>query len=180
MVVALVIVIPFRYFIAEPFLVEGASMEPNFHTADYLIVTKIFKAERGDIVVLVPPYERRDSWRNYIPFLDQRKKYIKRLIGLPNEEVKMKDGKIFIKKKGQNDFKELKEPYIKNINFNSQQIRKLNSHEYFVLGDNRPNSRDSEEFGPINKEDVIGEPLFRLLPITQIGIFPESFNFDKL
>ena len=58
---AFLVVIPFRYFVAEPFLVEGASMEPNFHTGDYLIVTKISSIERGDVVVLVPPHERRDS-----------------------------------------------------------------------------------------------------------------------
>ena len=90
----------------------------------------------------------------------------------------MEEGHIFIKKENDDKFKELEEPYIKNINYSSQQIKQLAKDEYFVLGDNRPNSFDSEEFGPIKKDDLIGEPLFRFLPITQINYLPANHHFN--
>ena len=175
-ILALIIVIPFRFFIAEPFLVEGASMEPNFSTADYLIVSKITKIQRGDVVILVPPKERKDDWKNIIPFLDQRDKYLKRIVALPNEEIKLEDGKVFIKKKNEKNFIKLVEPYIKNVNIKTKKIVKLKDNEFFVLGDNRPNSRDSEEFGPIKKTDIIGEPFLQLLPFQEASFFPANYK----
>ncbi len=177
-IITLLIIIPFRFFIAEPFLVEGISMEPNFSTGDYLIVGKISNIKRGDIVVIVPPNERKDTWKNIIPFIDQRKKYIKRIIGLPGEQIKMSEGLIFIKKEWEYEFQKLNEPYIKYLNKNSNKIIRLTSEEYFVLGDNRPNSLDSEEFGPILASDIIGEPLVKFLFYNLINFFPEQHNFN--
>ena len=158
-VIALIIVIPFRFFVAEPYIVQGVSMSPNYATGDYIIVNKfvgyLTKPGRGDVLVFVPPKERRDSWKNFFPIIDERIKYIKRVVALPGETVKIKDKKVFIKKKGTNNFIELKENYIKNDNLTINQEVILGDKEYFMLGDNRGHSYDSEEWGPIQYSDIL-------------------------
>lgn len=181
-IIALIIVIPFRHFIAEPYIVSGSSMSPNFETGDYIIVNKITGSlvdpKRGDVLVFVPPMQRKDSWKNYFPIIDERIKYIKRTIGLPGETVKIENKKVFIKAKGSESFVELNEPYIKNDNLRHNRTVVLKNDEYFMLGDNRGNSYDSEEWGPIKDYDIIGEPIVRLLPFSKIGINPAQDEFD--
>ena len=183
LIIALIIVIPFRYFIAEPYIVQGSSMSPNFETGDYILVNKfegtiIDPVRRGDVLVFVPPMNRKDSWRNYFPIIDGRMKYIKRVIGLPGEEVKIENHKAWIKKKEWKEFRVLKEPYLKNTNLRIDQVVKLKNDEYFMLGDNRGNSYDSEEWGPIKKTDIIGEPFLRLFPFSKFGYEPSNHKFD--
>jgi signal peptidase I len=132
-IIALIIVIPFRHFVAEPYIVQGASMSPNYATGDYIIVNKLTsyltKPERGDVIVFVPPMERNKNtditmgvtnqffsggWKNYVPLIDSRMKFIKRTIGLPGETVKLDGGKVYIKKNGSDKFEKLEEPYIKD------------------------------------------------------------------
>jgi len=88
-VLAFAIVIPVRFFLFQPFVIQGASMEPNFHEADYLIIDELsyrFRApERGEVVVFKYPY-------------DTSKRFIKRIIGLPGETVEIKNGKLIITK----------------------------------------------------------------------------------
>ncbi len=178
--ISLIIIIPIKYFVAEPFLVSGISMQPNFHTADYLIINKFTKystIHRGEILVFVPPHERSDSWWKYSVYFDPRKKYIKRVIGLPGETVKLEDHKIYIKRKNSNAFEELKEDYINN-NGTTNKTTTLQDDEYYVLGDNRAHSYDSEEWGPIKKSDIVGEPILRLLPFNKISLFPANRNLE--
>ncbi len=182
-VLALIIILPFKYYFLEPFIVVGSSMEPNFKTGEYLFInktiSKIGKIERGDILVFVPPQERSDSWLKYTGFFDPREKYIKRVIGLPGESIKIKNREVFIKKKNETEFKKLTEPYLKNNGLNLDQVVKLKDDEFFVLGDNRAVSYDSEEWGPIKESDILGEPIFRLLPLNKIEINPEQYNFSQ-
>ncbi len=80
---------------------------------------------------------------------------------------------------GENEFKELNEPYIKNNGTNIDQTVTLKEDEYFMLGDNRGNSYDSEEWGPIKKSDIMGSPVLRLLPLDKIGFYPADYEFKE-
>jgi len=144
-------------FIAQPFLVQGASMEPNFSNGDYLLVDEItykFKSPaRGEVIVFRNP-------RNEAEF------YIKRVIGLPGEKVDIKSNKVFI-----NDV-ELKEEYLpEGLKFNGDSSFDLNSDEYFVMGDNRPQSYDSRSWGPLKQDEIIGAARLRFLPLTKLKTF---------
>ncbi|MDD3735177.1 MAG: signal peptidase I [Candidatus Pacebacteria bacterium] len=148
--IALAITIPVRYFLFQPFFVSGASMEPTFSSGDYLLVDEIsyrFRdPQRGEVVVF-----KRPNAEIYL---------IKRVVGLPFEEVEISDNKIIIKNK---DFPQgfvLDEPYINQDNFfkgggNDLKIV-LGEKEYFVLGDNRDHSSDSREFGAVKRDRFIG------------------------
>src|SRR3989338_10639084 len=163
-IIALIIVLPIRYFLIRPFIVKGESMIPNFQSGDYLIVDEISyrfsQPQRGDVIVLKYP-------------LDQTQRFIKRIIGLPGEGVQVKDGKITILKDGKNlildETKYL--PDLKSTDGDKSWI--LKDNEYFVLGDNRPYSYDSRRWGVLPKEDIIGRALIRLFPISSISYLPE-------
>jgi len=158
-IIALIIVLPIRYFLFQPFIVKGDSMVPNFHSGDYLIVDEISyrmkNPQRGDVIVLKYP---RD--------LSQR--FIKRVIGLPGETVNVKDGKIIIYKDGKilNLDEKNYLPDLKNTEGNINTI--LADNEYFVLGDNRQYSYDSRSWGILPREDIIGRALLRIFPVTKI------------
>src|SRR3990167_159409 len=151
--IALVIVLPIRYFLFQPFIVKGDSIVPNFHSGDYLILDEISyrmkNPQRGDVIVLKYP---RD--------LSQR--FIKRVIGLPGETVNVKDGKIIIYKDGKilNLDEKNYLPDLKNTEGNINTI--LADNEYFVLGDNRQYSYDSRSWGILPREDIIGRALLRI------------------
>ncbi len=144
-------------FIAQPFLVQGASMEPNFSNGDYLLVDEItykFKAPaRGEVIVFKNP-------RNESEF------YIKRVIGLPGEKVDIKNNKVFI------NGVELEEKYLpEGLKFNGDSSFNLNYDEYFVMGDNRPQSYDSRSWGPLKQNEIIGAARLRFLPLTKLKTF---------
>jgi signal peptidase I len=152
-ILALLIVLPIRLFIFQPFIVKGQSMEPNFEDGDYLIIDEITyrfrEPKRGEVVVFKNP-------------MNEHQRFIKRIIGLPGETVEISDGKIFI---SNGEKKVLQEPYL-NFSFTAGDIRiTLGKDEYFVLGDNRQFSLDSRRFGPIKKKEIVGRVLLRLWPI---------------
>lgn len=159
-IICVLIVVPFRIFVAQPYVVEGSSMDPTFKDGDYLIVDQISynfeKPERGDVIILKYP-------SNPKRFL------IKRVIGLPGETVVIKNGKVYIRKNGE-EFR-LEENYvvygkIDNLEFN------LKDKEYFVMGDNRAGSSDSRAWGTLPEENVVGKPILRLLPLNSISLSP--------
>jgi signal peptidase I len=160
-IIALLIVIPIRYFIFQPFIVKGQSMEPNFANGDYLIVDEIsyrFQApQRGDVIVFKYPQ-------------DPTQRYIKRIIGLPGETVEIINGKITIFH-GATEIKTLNElSYIPPYLPTEGDIRMvLNNNEYFVLGDNRLASYDSRRWGPLPEKNIIGRVLIRAWPITALA-----------
>jgi len=165
-VIALIIVIPIRAFIAEPFVVSGSSMVPTFENGNYLIVDKIsYKLsdpQRDDVIVFRYPN-------------DQTKFFIKRIIGLPNETVDIKGSVVTITNSAHPEGFNLNEPYVKNIADNTTHFE-LKSDEYFVMGDNRIGSSDSRYWGAVNRKLITGRAFLRLLPINKINVLPGNFK----
>ncbi len=169
-VIALIISLPIRFFVAEPFIVNGASMDPTFSTGQFLIVDRLtyrFESpKRGDVIVFEYP-------NNPSIF------YIKRIIGLPGETMDIKNGKVFVSDSGKCPVPgtvaetRIDEPYIdpNHASVDSECIT-LASTEYFVMGDNRAQSSDSRIWGPLDKGFIIGRPIVRLLPASSISLFP--------
>lgn len=156
LVIALVVVIPFRIYIAQPFIVDGASMDPTFETSQYLIVDELtyhFRTpERGSVLIFKYPK-------------DPSKYFIKRIIGLPGETVTISDGVVSIKTPNAQTSFALDEPYVKFTKKDNLTVV-LDSEEYFVMGDNRLSSADSRFWGPLPAKNIIGRPILRVWPPT--------------
>ena len=163
-VIALVIVVPIRYFLFQPFLVRGQSMEPNFENNDYLIIDEISyrlrQPQRGEVVVFKNPQ-------------NQSQRFIKRIIGLPGETIKFRDGKVLISN-GEKEFILDESSYLPSFSQTEPKLFEsisLKKDEYFVLGDNRRNSSDSRVFGPLPRENIIGRFILRAWPFTALAKF---------
>jgi len=165
-IISLAIVIPVRRFLIQPFYVKGASMEPNFYDHEYLIINEInyrFQdPQRGDIVVFKYPYNLRQY-------------FIKRVVGLPGERVKIENGEVFIYNDQYSDGINLDETdyLLPGIKTSGRVDIILKDNEYFVLGDNRGSSLDSRSFGPISKNLIIGKTWLRGWPFNRISVFKE-------
>lgn len=162
-VIAILIVLPVRYFLFQPFIVKGESMVPTFQSGDYLIVDEISyrikSPERGDVVVFKYP-------------LDTTQRFIKRIIGLPGETVQIKNGKVWISQNG-SEFEQLDESYLPGtITDGSTQVT-LKENQYFVLGDNRFYSYDSRRWGTLPREDIVGKAALRLFPVSQFSVISD-------
>lgn len=167
-IVAFVIMIAFRYFVAEPFIVSGSSMVPNFQNREYLVVNKISyrfnDPKRGDVVVFHYPK-------------DTSQYFIKRIIGLPGEKVKVENGKVYVYNDQFPQGTVVTEDYLSNedITFGKSDIVSLGSDEFYVLGDNRLASSDSRVWGVLPRHDIVGSTLLRVFPLNTFGTlnFPE-------
>ncbi|MEI6553614.1 MAG: signal peptidase I [bacterium] len=169
-IIMLAVFLGIRFFVAEPFLVDGASMDPNFATNDYLIVDELsYKLEapqRGDVIVLRPPFETS-------------KYFIKRIVGLPGERIVVAAKQTYIYNKEHPEGYLLDEPYVK---FNSDKVTDttLGPTDYFVMGDNREVSFDSRSWGVLPRSDITGRAFLRLYPFKKISIFPGGLEeFSK-
>jgi len=161
-ILALIIVIPFRMFVAQPYIVSGLSMDPTFKDADYLIVDQLSKRfeepARQSVVIIKYPK-------------DPSKYFIKRLIGFPGDTIEIKDGVVTVFNADHKDGLILEEPYIVYSKIEDFSIT-LGDDEYFVMGDNRAGSYDSRMWGPLPKKYIIGRPLIRLFPVSKINLWP--------
>jgi len=163
--IALLVVVPVRLYVAQPFIVNGASMDPTFETGNYLIIDELsYRVEapkRGDVIVLNPPGENG-------------KFFIKRIIGLPGETVSIHNFTVTIKNAEHPEGFSLHEPYVaeKNKGGRSELSVTLNPTEYFVMGDNRNASFDSRDWGNLERNRIVGRALLRLFPVPDIGAFP--------
>ncbi len=160
---ALIIVLPIRYFIFQPFLVKGQSMEPNFQDNNYLVIDELSfrfrQPERGEVIVFRYPY-------------NPSQRYIKRIIGLPGETVEIKDQQIKILNPAGKQVILDENIYLPpDTQTLGQAFMTLGSNEYFVLGDNRQASSDSRAWGVLPRQNIIGRVLFRLLPFSEITVF---------
>jgi signal peptidase I len=168
-VIALIIVIPIRMFIAQPFVVSGESMFPTFNNGEYLIVDEISyiagNPHRGDVIVFHYP-------------LDTKRFFIKRIIGMPNEDISITNGVITIKNKENPNGFTLTEPYIDEP-FDTTATFKTGDNEYFVLGDNRNRSSDSRVWGLLPGKLIVGRAYLRLLPVKNISYLPGYYQETK-
>jgi signal peptidase I len=162
-IIAFVIMVLFRFFVAEPFIVSGSSMVPNFHNREYLIINKIVyrfeEPKRGDVIVFKYPK-------------DTSQYFIKRIIALPGEKVKVQDGHVVVYNADHPDGLKLTEDYLpnQNVTFGKDDVIELGSDEYFVLGDNRLASSDSRVWGILPRHDIVGEAWLRVFPIASLGV----------
>lgn len=167
-----VVFILFGVFAVQPVVVDGSSMLPELHDGERLLVNKLvyYKIEsvswghldRGDIVVFWYPN-------------DPDKSYVKRIIGLPDETVEVRNGKVII------DGRELNEPYLDtehNQSLPSFPAKRVDKHHYFVMGDNRDNSSDSRYWGLVPEKYIYGKAFFRYWKPQNIG-FLEHGEYEQ-
>jgi signal peptidase I len=144
------------------FRIEGPSMRPNLHEGQYLIINKIVyrfqEPSRGDIIVFHHPN-------------NTSRDLIKRIIGLPGETIDVRAGRVYV------DGQPLEEPYVLQLGRYSGSY-KVGPDEYFVLGDNRPNSDDSHNWGQLRREDIVGKAWISYWPPDQWGMVPHH-GFEK-
>lgn len=156
-------------FLFQPNQIKGASMEPTFYNGNYIFTSKVtYKLRepiRGDVVVFHSPKN---------PEIE----YIKRIIGLPGDTIMIQNTSVFV-----ND-RPINEPYISAATeliyggFLQEGIPiTVPDNHYFVMGDNRPRSSDSREFGPVTYDSLIGQVIYRYFPFNEAG--PIDNQFDK-
>lgn len=148
-------------FVAQPFIVKGASMEPTFENNDFLLVDEFVyrfrEPSRGEVIVFRNP-------RNEEEF------YIKRIVGLPGEEIVIREGAVFI------NGVMLAEEYVpEDMRSMPGDLRiELEDDEYFVMGDNRLESSDSRSWGPLEEREIIGIVRVRFWPVEKLELFETS------
>lgn len=184
---ALGLAIFIRFFIAAPYVVSGSSMEPTFDNWDYLITDRlsydISPPERGDVVVFCLPNSGECSMFQRIVNgeLHAPRTLIKRIIGLPGETVSVLGSEVTISNPAHPEGFILDEPYLANENLGgpSGVTRTLSEGEYFVMGDNRRVSSDSRVWGVLPQENIVGQVLVRLFPLSKIGLLPGTVKFPN-
>lgn len=168
--VSLAIIIPVRYFLIQPFYVKGASMEPSFYDHEYLVIDELTyrfnDPERGDIVVFRYP-------------ADPSQFFIKRIIGLPGETVEVDEGEVKIyNDTAPNGIVLSEEAYLPDDFLSTgKRVVTLKADEYFVMGDNRPNSLDSRYFGAVKRDAIVGRVWLRGWPFDRWKVF-ERPSYD--
>ncbi len=164
-VIALIIALPIRFFIAEPFVVNGASMDPTFSTGQFLVVDRLTydfePPRRGDVIVFEYPN-------------DPSVYYIKRIVGLPGETISIQDGQVNIQTNASSTPFAVDQSFIApdHASHDTLPPLTLGPTQYFVMGDNRAQSSDSRAWGPLDRHFIIGRPIIRLTPLNAISILP--------
>jgi len=166
-IIAIAIATPIRLFIAQPFIVSGASMVPTFDTGHYLIIDELSyrfeEPKRGEVVVFrFPPVPSK--------FL------IKRVAGLPGETIEVKGDTVTIKNEEHPNGFVWQQGTITEARNQGDAIVTLKKDEYYVLGDNRGESADSRLWGTLTRELIVGRPLIRLYPFSKVGLFPGEWK----
>jgi signal peptidase I len=163
--VSIIVILIIYSTIASIEVVWGASMEPTFLTGERILVEKLSKHfipyERGEVVVLIPPTDN--------------KHYIKRIIGMPGDVIRILDCKIYLSLDGRK-FVLDEDKYLKPDTctepggaLEEGRALKLGDDQYIVLGDNRSASVDSRSFGVIQKKEILGKVIFRFWPLDNVG-----------
>ena len=163
---ALLVALVVKTWLFQAFYIPSGSMEPTLHTDDRVLVNKVSydigDVERGDIVV----FERPDSWGS-----GEIDDLIKRVIGLPGEEIAVRDGDVYV------DGERLDEPWLQDDVTTPSFFEEsgcvpsctIGDDEIFVLGDNRGNSDASNHFGPLPFDTVVGRAFIRVWPLSDFG-----------
>jgi signal peptidase I len=162
-IIAILIVVPVRMFIAQPFIVSGASMEDTFHSNEYLIVDQVsyyfHDPKRGEVVIFRYPR-------------DPSKYFIKRVIGIPGDTISIEDGAVTIINEQYPEGFILDEDYAESMPPAPKMKEVLGDREYFVMGDNRDESSDSRVWGVLQEERIVGRAWLRLFPPSVIDYLP--------
>ncbi|MGK2849130.1 MAG: signal peptidase I [Minisyncoccota bacterium] len=177
---AVVIIIPVRMFLFQPFFVQGSSMEPNFEDGQYLVVSEFgYKQINVNITdqihFSVQPF--KDIQRQDVAVFRYPKKpeqfFIKRVIGLPGEAVEIRSGKVIIYNTLHPEGFVLDEKAYIGFDILTKDVSRqaIGPDEYFVMGDNRTASYDSRAIGPIPRSKMIGRVLIRAWPIEQFSLY---------
>src|SRR6202790_5865529 len=159
---ALVIII----FLYQPVKVEGTSMAPLLSDQERIFINKfVYRFEpigRGDVVLFWHP-------------LDRSKSFIKRVVGLPEDTVEIRDGSVFVNGKA------LSEPYVppESVDLGTLAPLRVPDGEYFVMGDHRTSSNDSRIFGPVPRKFICGKAVFAYWPVDHFGSIPVFAESDK-
>lgn len=167
LITSFIVLMVIYWTVALPEVVIGASMEPTFYSGERILVERITKYlepyERGDVVVLHPPG-------------DDNVDYIKRIIGVEGDVVKVLDCKVYISRDG-NRFK-LEEPYLyegictqEGPKLKEGRSLRIEEDQFLVLGDNRNKSADSRSFGLIEEGRILGKVVFRFWPFNKVAIY---------
>ena len=169
--ISLAIIIPIRYFLIQPFFVRGDSMEPSFSDKEYLIIDEISyrfgEPERGDVIVFKYPK-------------DHTQYYIKRIVGMPGERIRLNDGEVIVYNSSHPGGLHVEESDYLPVNLETPGDIDtiLGEDEYFVLGDNRRASSDSRSWGTVNEQEIIGRAWLRLWPINKAMAFEDhEYNY---
>lgn len=169
---SLIIILPIRYFVVQPFFVKGSSMIPNFHNQEYILVDRwtyhFGRPERGDVIVFRYPGNPKEF-------------YIKRILGLPGESIIVGDNAVVVfNERFPDGFSVAEQTYLpatnptycgNNTTFCGRKVE-IKENEYYVMGDNREHSSDSRAFGPVNKSFIAGLAWLRLWPLDEISSVP--------
>src|SRR3990167_11190719 len=161
-VITVLIVIPIRAYVAQPFIVSGVSMVPSFENGEYLIIDELSyllrSPKRGEVIVFRYPR-------------DPSKFFIKRVIGLPGETIIVENGTVAIQNEAYPNGAVLEETYLPLLLETAPNGRtELGAGEYFVLGDNRRQSSDSRQWGILDDSFLVGRTLLRLWPVADVGV----------
>lgn len=173
-IIAVVLAIGIRYFVAAPYIVSGSSMEPNFQDYNYLLVDRLSyrfsEPQRGDVIVLDLPE-------------DTSRALIKRVIGVPGDTVILSGDAptVTIINAEHPKGLTLEEPYVapEDDGGTTNTSYTLGENQYFVLGDNRKVSADSRYWGLLDKKYIVGRVLIRLFPFDEIGFFPSEARYTS-
>lgn len=173
-IIALVIIIPLRYFVFQPFVVYGSSMEPNFENGQYLIIDELtyhFKdPTRGQTVVLHYPKNHKEY-------------FIKRVVGLPGETVEVDNGRVTIFNQAHPNGTILDETYLPSQGLTyphdvsiigGKKTLTLGEDQYFVMGDNRLASSDSRDWGILQRSEIVGKVFIRVLPLNEFSVYTHT------
>ena len=152
--IALILAFLIRTFIIQPFYIPSGSMYPNLQPNDKVLVNKFIyyfaEPKRGEIMVFHYP-------------LDTKKDYIKRIVGLENGTVEVKDSQVYI------NGKVLNEPYLpQGLEYGNFGPFKVPAGNYFMMGDNRPDSQDSRYWGSLDKKLIIGKATIVFWPPKRV------------
>ncbi len=167
---ALIIVIPIRLFIAQPFLVKGRSMDPTLQNRDYLIVDELSyhlrEPKRGEVIIFRYPGNPKEH-------------FVKRVIGVPGDTLQIINGTVtIITKEGKTLL--LDEPYVTNHSYESLEDIVVPPDNFFVMGDNRAESYDSRMWRFLPRNLATGRALVRLFPFDRIDYLPGEHLYPAL
>ena len=169
-VLALSVFVLLYLFVAQPNEVKGSSMYPNFENGEYLLTEKISyqfgDPQRGDVVIFKAPASE--------PCAADECEYIKRVIGIPGDKVMVKEGDVYVNGEMLDQSFLPEKVYTSQGEYMEEGVEKVVPEgQYLCFGDNRPNSRDGREFGPIDRDLIIGKAFVKYWPLSSIGLIPK-------